>query len=140
MCEICDTHVLDKSKHCGACNRCVNDFDHHCRWINNCVGSKNYQDFLRLIVAAFLMAFTHNISNAFMIWLFTTEDSEIGETHVRVFGRQLHEEFLWLLWIAVSLNLLTMAFLGHLIFYHVRLWYYGKTTFEYIRWKQNRSM
>jgi len=42
MCEICQTHVLNSAKHCGACNRCVNDFDHHCRWINNCVGSKNY--------------------------------------------------------------------------------------------------
>ena len=74
MCQICDSHVLQGSKHCGACNRCVNEFDHHCRWINNCVGGKNYHTFLKLITFAFTMALCHNITNAVMLYYFMTED------------------------------------------------------------------
>ena len=72
MCEVCETHVLEGSKHCGTCNRCVNEFDHHCFWINNCVGIKNYKDFYRLIIVAFLMTTYHNITNAVVITMFLT--------------------------------------------------------------------
>jgi hypothetical protein len=79
MCEVCDTHVLTTAKHCGACNRCVNDFDHHCRWINNCVGSKNYKEFFRLIVAAFLMSVMHNCTNGYVIFCFWTDKKEFTD-------------------------------------------------------------
>lgn len=69
MCEICDTHVQNSAKHCGACNRCVSNFDHHCRWINNCVGGKNYLQFFRLIIAAFTMTLVHNVTNGFVLYL-----------------------------------------------------------------------
>ena len=49
ICSICDTHVREKSKHCGQCNRCVDDFDHHCKWLNNCIGRANYRVFILLI-------------------------------------------------------------------------------------------
>lgn len=41
-CQICDSHVLAGSKHCGQCNRCTSGFDHHCRYLNNCIGEQNY--------------------------------------------------------------------------------------------------
>jgi palmitoyltransferase ZDHHC1/11 len=68
MCEVCNTHVLNDSKHCGACNRCVNAFDHHCRWINNCVGQKNYILFFRLIMITFFMTSVHAFTSAFNIY------------------------------------------------------------------------
>ena len=79
MCEICDTHVLNSAKHCGACNRCVNEFDHHCRWINNCVGAKNYIWFFRLICAAFAMTLLHNITNGFVIYLLFVKDAMVSD-------------------------------------------------------------
>ena len=90
MCEICDTHVLDSAKHCGACNRCVSEFDHHCRWINNCVGGKNYTQFFRLICAAFYMTLMHNLTNGFVIYLFMVEDSSVVHQHIVVFDKALH--------------------------------------------------
>ena len=48
-CSICETHVLEGTKHCGRCKRCVKLFDHHCHWLNNCVGYNNYRSFFVLI-------------------------------------------------------------------------------------------
>lgn len=36
-------------------------------------------------------------------------------------------------------NFLAFCFLGHLIYFHVRLYFMGKSTYEYIRWKENRT-
>ena len=38
-CHICESCVMQGSKHCRTCNKCVLNFDHHCRWLNNCIGS-----------------------------------------------------------------------------------------------------
>lgn len=48
-CDVCQSYVGDRSKHCGDCNRCVDVFDHHCKWMNNCVGDRNYKAFIVLI-------------------------------------------------------------------------------------------
>ena len=34
-CEVCESYVNERTKHCGSCNRCVELFDHHCKWLNN---------------------------------------------------------------------------------------------------------
>ena len=49
-CHICNTHVLEHTKHCSSCNRCVSLFDHHCKWLNNCVGKINYSYFFRMLI------------------------------------------------------------------------------------------
>jgi palmitoyltransferase len=53
-CDVCESYVGDRSKHCGDCNRCVDVFDHHCKWMNNCVGEKNYKAFIILITAVMI--------------------------------------------------------------------------------------
>jgi hypothetical protein len=42
-CPVCDTHVLEGTKHCNRCKRCAKGFDHHCKWLNNCIGYNNYK-------------------------------------------------------------------------------------------------
>ena len=50
-CSVCESHVIEGSKHCQFCNRCTNDFDHHCRWVANDIGSANYANFIRMLIA-----------------------------------------------------------------------------------------
>ena len=50
-CTVCDSNVLENSKHCMQCNRCTYEFDHHCFWINNDIGLHNYASFLRMLSA-----------------------------------------------------------------------------------------
>lgn len=139
MCEVCETHVLDSAKHCGACNRCVHGFDHHCRWLNNCVGAANYRLFFRLICSVFLMALLHNVTNGFSLYFMLTRDVLVGHQHETIFTVTLHVEFAWLLAVAVFFNLCVFLFLGHLICFHLLLQRKGMTTFEYIRWKEDRK-
>ena len=30
FCSICETQVINNTKHCSICNRCCYEFDHHC--------------------------------------------------------------------------------------------------------------
>ena len=54
FCQICNSYVGSKSKHCGNCNKCVSEFDHHCEWLNNCVGQANHHYFMRLVYSYFV--------------------------------------------------------------------------------------
>ena len=54
VCIICNTHVNNRSKHCGECNKCVAVFDHHCKWLNNCIGALNYKIFM-ILVSTYLL-------------------------------------------------------------------------------------
>jgi hypothetical protein len=138
MCEVCDTHVLNSAKHCGACNRCVDKFDHHCKWINNCVGRANYRHFFRLIIAAFTMTLMHNLTNAFVIALVYHDDPAARSQNELVFGAVDLRNTVGVLWVALFFNLLCFGFLGHLILYHIRLQRLKLTTFEYIKLTQKR--
>ena len=49
-CITCNKQVFQKSYHCMRCNRCTQNFDHHCKYLNNCIGSRNYENFFRVLV------------------------------------------------------------------------------------------
>ena len=66
-CLICNTHVKERSKHCGECNRCVSLFDHHCKWLNNCIGERNYKEFIYLCISVFSLSLIQIISNLLSI-------------------------------------------------------------------------
>ena len=53
-CAVCNTHVLEDSKHCKKCNRCAQLFDHHCNIVNNDIGVINYRLFAWMIGVAFI--------------------------------------------------------------------------------------
>jgi hypothetical protein len=58
---------------------------------------------------------------------------------MRIFGEVKHDQFSGVLWLTVVFNFLAFCFLGHLIYFHIRLYFMGKSTYEYIRWKENRT-
>lgn len=74
VCDICLTHVQDRTKHCRECNRCVSKFDHHCKWLNNCIGDQNYKGFMYLITI-------YLISNLYMLALYCIYLGNIVEYH-----------------------------------------------------------
>ena len=55
FCDICNTHVLQDTKHCSVCNRCCYNFDHHCVWVGNCIGGENYVDFIRMLTSVWFV-------------------------------------------------------------------------------------
>ena len=67
FCNLCKTCISHKSFHCNRCNRCVQFFDHHCKWLNNCIGSKNYFEFVQLVICSQLFMLFFYISNALII-------------------------------------------------------------------------
>lgn len=73
-CDICKSHVLDRSKHCGVCNRCVEDFDHHCNWLNNCIGKANYNKFIYLLFTLAFYSIWHCISNIVALCILNNEN------------------------------------------------------------------
>ena len=125
-CDVCNCFVNGSAKHCGKCNRCVSYFDHHCKWINNCVGNKNYAIFFRLIIATVLMSSVHLLTSSIVVY----------RLYTGIAVRPAYKSAIWIMWVAIGLNLVTVLFLGHLICYHVYLQWRGLTTFEHIKLKE----
>ena len=138
-CDVCQSCVQDSSKHCGACNRCTHGFDHHCRWLNNCVGSANYQYFFRLIVTVFLSSLLHNLANFAVLFHLYREHEPLVQAHEKFFKTALILEFKLVIAVTMVFNFASFLFLGHLIMFHIMLQRRGMTTFEYIKWKANKT-
>lgn len=136
-CQICDSHVLVGSKHCGQCNRCTSGFDHHCRYLNNCIGEQNYDYFFKLIIWVFWMCLMHNITNGFVIYHLYKENQSYISNHIQYYKRELTFEFQICLIVMCVLNLLALMFLANLITFHIELKYKGLTTYEFLKLKEN---
>ena len=74
VCDICLTHVQNKTKHWREWNRWVSGFDHHWKWLNNWIGDKNYKKFMTLIILYFssniylLIMYIIHLSNILKYW------------------------------------------------------------------------
>jgi len=77
--------------------------------------------------------------NITILTMFYSEHDDVCNTHITLFGRTLFTEFSALLYIAIFFNFLTLAFLTHLIIYHINLIRRDMTTFEYIREQQGKK-
>lgn len=45
----------------------------------------------------------------------------------------------WVLWVTASINLGVMGFLGHLVWFHLKLKRLGISTYDYIKLQENRQ-
>jgi hypothetical protein len=120
MCQICETHVHSRTKHCGECNRCVAVFDHHCKWLNNCIGTLNYNYFLALIT----------------VYLIHTLFA-VGVQSTLVYEWKINEKEISYGWLIMDILVLVISLaktfaLGQLLLWHLWFIKYGITTYEYI--------
>lgn len=139
QCPICETHVLEKTKHCMQCNRCTVDFDHHCKWLNNCIGKSNYRYFLYLIAFLELMmmvSISAGISTTDQI--FASQDLQ-GEVR-DLFNT---DSILWYYITSItvtSIAALVFGLNGNLIAFHIYIRAKGLSTYEFILEKREQKI
>ncbi|CDW79189.1 uncharacterized protein containing dhhc-type zn finger [Stylonychia lemnae] len=131
-CQVCDTHIHNRSKHCGVCNKCVQKFDHHCFWLNNCIGQHNYTIFMVLIIITFIHTLFSMALQSYLIYLWNTSKQD---------GYQNYEQYSkndisvgWLVGVSITLIFSTLKGLGlsQLVGWHIYFCCVGITTFDYI--------
>ena len=76
FCDLCNTHVLENSKHCFKCNRCTFEFDHHCAWLSNDIGLYNYVNFLRMLLTVLLTCFFQLAMCCYALTVFWDDSSD----------------------------------------------------------------
>jgi hypothetical protein len=117
-CHICESCVMQGSKHCKTCNKCTLNFDHHCRWLNNCIGSRNYRSFFTFLVVCDLAIIGHIIWHLIILTrhnlLITAIDS-------------------FLIYLTMIPNIVCFFPLSELIRFHTILSIRGITTLEYLK-------
>lgn len=116
-CKVCDSYVMNSSKHCGHCNRCASGFDHHCKILNNCIGEANYGYFIKTTVLCALLLM---MQSAAAIVVIVGMEGDVSAAKVLLIVETV---------ISVPCSLLLMK----LIVYHIRLWFLGMSTYEYIQ-------
>ena len=85
------------------------------------------------------MAFMHTITNFVILYQIFVRHERLIEAHDNFYGRVIVLEFQIAIAVAIVFNFGAVLFLGHLICYHIMLQHKGMTTFEYIRWKEDRT-
>lgn len=154
-CGLCNVFVSSKAKHCGACNKCVSDFDHHCKWLNNCVGSRNYWFFLNSVITALLGATLVNIIALYVLIEYFNDPRLLrSDSHFEVTENNTDIWYVFLpgtpvqtagysivvlASVTLVLGLLFIAFLGHLLCFHIYLRWNRLSTYEYIRRQHHRQ-
>lgn len=122
-CDLCGTHVLERTKHCRQCNRCTADFDHHCSWINNDIGGANYRVFIALLLALVSMLVL-----------------QIATVAVALKKRDLNQRsFNIVLWINLAESVFFLLNTVYLLLFHLYLRVVKMSTFQFVRAKQNRA-
>ncbi|XP_068999033.1 palmitoyltransferase ZDHHC11 isoform X1 [Embiotoca jacksoni] len=156
-CYLCDVKVGPKVKHCGVCNKCVEDFDHHCKWLNTCVGRRNYWFFflalssatlgIFLVIVVVLFIFIQHYLDPTSLRTAPQFNNLLGNNTWLVFLplapiKTSSAGLLILAFITIMLSIICLLLLGHLLGFHVYLFYKGISTYDYIkiqRQKESRS-
>lgn len=124
-CFFCSRRTSVTSKHCKACNKCVDDFDHHCKWLNTCVGKRNYSTFFVFVLSTVLALVVLMLVSIVLLSVYW---SEIGELRGGSGGRALQ---VLLILTAVLCGLGSLP-TGHLLCFHIFLWYRGMSTYDWM--------
>ncbi|XP_030248599.1 palmitoyltransferase ZDHHC11 isoform X2 [Sparus aurata] len=153
-CYLCDVRVGPKVKHCGVCNKCVEDFDHHCKWLNTCVGGRNYWCFFvalcsatlgtLLLVVVILFIFIQHYLDPNNLRTAPQFDSMLRNSTWLVFLplapiKTSSAGLLILAFVTVMLSVISLLLLGHLLGFHVYLFYKGISTYDYVKMKRQRD-
>lgn len=153
-CYLCDVNVGPKVKHCGVCNKCVEGFDHHCKWLNNCVGGRNYWFFfvalcsaalgVILLIVVVLFIFIQHYLNPHSLRTAPQFEDLINNTTWLVFLplapiKTSSAGLLTVAFITIMLSLTSLLLLGHLLGFHLYLFYKGISTYDYIKMQRQKD-
>ncbi|TMS11369.1 putative palmitoyltransferase ZDHHC11 [Larimichthys crocea] len=153
-CYLCDVKVGPKVKHCGVCNKCVEDFDHHCKWLNTCVGGRNYWCFfvalssatlgVFVLVAVILFIFIQHYLDPNSLRTDPQFDTMLGNGTWLVFLplapiKTSSAGLLIIAFITVMLSVISLLLLGHLLCFHLYLFYKGISTYDYVKMQRQKE-
>eukprot|EP00826_Nyctotherus_ovalis_P062745 TRINITY_DN9131_c0_g1_i4.p1 TRINITY_DN9131_c0_g1~~TRINITY_DN9131_c0_g1_i4.p1 ORF type:complete len:431 (+),score=115.97 TRINITY_DN9131_c0_g1_i4:383-1675(+) len=140
FCQICGTHVRDRSKHCRVCNRCVDVFDHHCNWLNNCVGKKNYGLFLGLLFLVGVFSLLQCVANVLvLVTLHFEEHRTLLSDFYNTSKTKMQIAVYAILGICTLLEIAFIIFILQLIFLHQWLIKHDLTTYDYIMYLREKA-
>ncbi|XP_062925809.1 palmitoyltransferase ZDHHC11 isoform X2 [Mobula hypostoma] len=146
-CYLCEVDVGMKAKHCSTCNKCISDFDHHCKWLNNCVGGRNYWYFFHTVVSAVLGIL---LIALVVVYVFIQQFVNPAELRTAPQFKYVQGNNTWLAFlpfapvetsqvgilviagITIILSLASLMLLGHLLCFHIYLFFKKLSTYEYI--------
>ena len=139
-CDVCDTHVLKNTKHCGRCNRCTYEFDHHCVWVSNDIGLHNYIDFMRMLIAVFFTMMFQIIYCAYTLANISDKDyikHDKDETEKMV-GLMKVDSLVALNWVTIAVSICLILLDFYLLTFHFYLINNNLSTYKHIRQKLKR--
>lgn len=115
---------------CSTCRKRIYGMDHHCIFLNNCVGSRNYVQFISLLITAFAhMLFDSGLTVYFEI-LSRKNDFSIRKEHFM-------DTFRALMGIQISICLIFCLIIGALIGLHIFLNFVAfRGTFDWVLYRR----
>lgn len=145
-CQVWESYVNERTKHCGEWNRCVELFDHHWKWLNNCIGAKNYKTFIILIILVGIQTFYYTLAGfAFIILGFSkkTRPKKV-ENGPWMIEKRDSKGIAIIVTVLVLVLMLVSGIISIGIFLllklHYKLMKFDFTTFEYIQYCEGRKM
>ncbi|KAJ1723788.1 hypothetical protein LPJ53_001905 [Coemansia erecta] len=144
FCRLCRCPAPTGTRHCKLCNKCVAGYDHHCRWMNTCVGDANYRTFVGYVVVALAYCLVVLVCAVCCVGWAAAEPEAFRAALLRAVGRGAAEGssgdalvagfFVVLALYLLLLLLPSLAALGFLLAFHVRLWcrHPGMRTVDYL--------
>lgn len=140
FCQICGTHVRDRSKHCRMCNRCVDVFDHHCNWLNNCVGKSNYGLFIGLLLLVGVFSVLQCVANVLVVvTLHFEEHRSLLSDFYSTSKTNIQVAVYAILGICTLFEIAFIIFILQLLFLHQWLIKHDLTTYDYIMYLREKA-
>jgi len=79
----------------------------------------------------------HNVTNIFVIYFISQENSQQVENHLKFYNQVLIDSFKSILIVICVINGLALLFLVNLIVFHIELKIKGLTTYEFLKMQEN---